>query len=139
MKDKISFTFEDQARKKKESGKKLRFLSKKGVDTYLKNMCNDEARLALMIRLNMVDWIESNYGRCGVCPLCGDEDSTEHVFGCSYGGRESGVNVKDLENGEKMGAIVELFKVTEINRREKLLQNIQTNFDILRREEAELL
>ena len=132
VKDKITTAFEDQAHKKKEQGKKLRFLAKKGSDTYLKNLHNDDARLAMKIRLNMVDWIESNYGRCGSCPLCGDEDTTEHVFVCS---ERSGVSVKDLENGEKMDKIVELFKVTEVNRREKLVENIVVNFDVLRREE----
>ena len=134
VKGKIRAAFDNQALKKKEQGKKLRFLSIKGSDTYLKNLHNEDARLAMKIRLNMVDWIESNYGRSGVCPLCGEEDSTEHVFGCNYG-EGLGVSIMDLETGENMGKIVELFRVTETNRREKLLENIEINFDVLRREE----
>ena len=122
VKGKIRAAFDNQALKKKEQGKKLRFLSIKGSDTYLKNLHNEDARLAMKIRLNMVDWIESNYGRNGVCPLCGEEDSTEHVFGCNYGGG-SGVSIIDLETGENMDKIIELFRVTETNRREKLLEN----------------
>ena len=83
----------------------------------------------------MVDWIETNYGRSGVCPLCGEEDTTEHIFECEHGGRDSGVSVKDLEMGENMDKVVELFKVTETKRRELLIENIQINFDVLRREE----
>ena len=135
VKKKIKTAFEEQALKKKDYGKKLRFLSKKGSDTYLKHLHNDDARLALKIRLNMVDWIETNYGRNGVCPLCGEEDTTEHVFECEHGGRDSGVSVKDMEMGENMDKVVELFKVTETKRRELLLENIPINFDVLRREE----
>ena len=64
------------------------------------------------------------------------EDATEHVFACEYGGRGSGVSVKDLEDGVRMDEIIELFNKTETDRREKLLENIGINFDVLRREEA---
>ena len=139
VKEKIRTAFEDQATQKKKQGKKLRFLFKKGSDTYLKHLHNDDARLAVTIRLNMVDWIENNYGRRGVCTLCGEEDSTEHVFWCNYGGTGSGASIKDLELGENMVKIVELFKVTESNRREKILDNLRINFDALRREEAAMV
>ena len=89
-------------------GKKLRFLSIKASDTYLKNLPNEDASLVMKTRLNMVDWFESNYGRNGACPLCGEEDLTEHVFGCSYGGG-SGVSIIALETGENMDKIVKLF------------------------------
>ena len=56
------------------------------------------------------------------------------VFACEYGVRGSGVN--DLEDGLKMDKIIELFKKTETKRREKLLENLEINFDVLRREEA---
>ena len=44
--------------------------------------------------------------------------------------------MKDLENGLKMDKIIELFKKTETERREKPLENLEINFDVLRREEA---
>ena len=47
------------------------------------------------------------------------------------GGRPS---VKNLEDGEKMKEIVDLFMLTERRRRENYLDNIQVNFDCLRRE-----
>ena len=121
---------------KKQHGVKLRFLGNRGSDTYLKEVCNENARMAMKIRLNMVDWIQKNFGVEGVCPLCGEEDSTEHVFACD-GGLGLGVSVKDLEDGTKMDKIIELFKETETKRREKLLENLEINFDVLRREEAE--
>ena len=139
VKAKIRTAFENQATQKKKQGKKLRFLIKKGSDTYLKDLHNDDARLAMTIRLNMVDWIESNYGRRGVCTMCGEEDSTEHVFWCIHGGIGSGATIKDLELGENMAKIVELFKLTESNRREKILENLRIDFDALRREEAAMV
>ena len=66
----------------------------------------------------------------GVCPLCGEKDSTEHVFSCENRGRGYGVCVKDLDDGQKMDKIVNLFKNTETFRREKILENIETNFDV---------
>ena len=68
--------------------------------------------------------------------MCGEEDSTKHVFACECGGSESGVSVKDLEEGQKMDKIVKLFKDTENNRREKIIENLEINFDVFRREEA---
>ena len=47
---------------------------------------------------------------------------------------EGRVSVKNLEEGERMVDIVELFKCTEQKRREWLIDNIKTNFDALRRE-----
>ena len=115
--------------------KKLRFLGTKGDETYLRELHNDNARLAIKIRLNMVEWIQPNYGEKGECPLCGEEDSTEHIFSCDYVSRGSGVSVKDLENGQNMDQILQLFNKTEECRREKLLEKIDVNFDVLRREE----
>ena len=122
LKKKVRKAFEAELETKKQQERKLRFLGKKGSETYLKEIHNDDARQAVKIRLNMVEWIERNYGRVGDCPLCGEEDSTEHVFACESGGNESGVNVKDLENGLKMDKIVKLFKNTEIVRKEKILE-----------------
>ena len=137
VKEKIRVAFEAEMTVKKQHGVKLRFLGNRGSDTYLKEVHNENARMAMKIRLNMVDWIQKNFGVEGVCPLCGEEDATEHVFACEYGGRGSGVSVKDLEDGIKMDKIIELFKKTETDRREKLLENLEINFDVLRREEAE--
>ena len=136
VKEKIRVAFEAEMAVKKQHGVKLRFLGNRGSDTYLKEVCNENARMAMKIRLNMVDWIQKNFGVEGVCPLCGEEDSTEHVFACD-GGLGLGVSVKDLEDGTKMDKIIELFKETETKRREKLLENLEINFDVLRREEAE--
>ena len=138
VKRKVREVFDAELENKKREGRKLRFLGTKGSETYLNEIHNDNARLAVKIRLNMVDWIETNYGVAGVCPLCGEEDSTEHVFWCEHGGSESGVTVKDLEDGQKMDKIVDLFKKTETCRKNKLLENVMINFDVLRREEAVL-
>ena len=90
--------------------------------------------MAMMIRTNMIGWIDDNYGGNGRCPLCGEMDSTEHVFACAEIENEEMVSVKNLEEGERMVEIVELFKCTEQKRREWLIDNIETNFDALRRE-----
>ena len=137
VKEKIRESFEKEIGIKKQNGKKLRFLGTKGDETYLTELNNDEARQALKIRLNMVEWVQRNYGGRGECPMCGEEDTTEHVFSCEYGNRRADVCVKDLENGQKMDKIVQLFKETEDCRRKKLLENIDVNFDVLRREEVE--
>ena len=134
VKKRIREAFEREVLEKKKVSKKMRFLMKQGSETYLKEVYNDEARMALKIRLNMVDWIPQNFGKHGDCPLCGEEDSTEHVFICNAtmdGGRPS---IKNLEDGEKMKEIVDLFMLTERRRREHYLDNIQVNFDCLRRE-----
>lgn len=136
VKKKVRKAFEAELETKKQQERKLRFLRKKGSETYLKEIHNDDARQAVKIRLNMIEWIERNYGRVGDCPLCGEEDSTEHVFASEAGGNESGVSVKDLENELKMDKIVELFKNTEIVRKEKILENLEINIEMLTREEA---
>ena len=70
---------------KKQQERKLRQLEKKGSDTYIKESHNNDARLAMKIGLNMVEWIERNCGGVGVCPLCGEKDSMELVFACECG------------------------------------------------------
>ena len=111
----------------------MRFLVNKGVNSYLKEVFNNDARLALMIRLNMVEWIGGNYGISRPCNLCGKEDTTEHVFACSGGGQhdagEEGrsVTVKDLEEGQSMERIITLFKRTKERRKEELLEDIAIN------------
>ena len=106
----------------------MRFLEKKGIETYLTAITNDDARFALNVRLNMASWIEENFGKERCCPLCNSgEDTTEHVFNCEATENRMGVTVKDLENGEKMADIVKLFKTSEEKRRMWLLDGIQLN------------
>ena len=61
-------------------------------------------------------------------------DTTEHVFHCGGVRNEEKVTVKDLEKGERMKDIVKLFKRSEEKRREKLVNDITTNFEIFQRE-----
>ena len=114
----------------------MRFLGKKGCDTYLKSIYNEHARKAMIIRLNMVSWVEENMGRVSFCPLCEEEkDTTEHVFSCSkMVDVNKTVTVKDLENGEKMMQVVELFDENEERRRTLLKDEIMMNFEIGRME-----
>ena len=85
------------------------------------------------IILLLFEWIGGNYGVTRPCNLCGEEDTTEHVFACSDGrqfhaGEEGGaVTVKDLGNGESMGRIIELFRRTEEKRKEELMEDIVIN------------
>ena len=82
----------------------------------------------------MISWVEDNVGDKGTCPLCNEEDSTEHVFCCEAVENKQNVTVRDLERGEMMKEIVELFEETEERRREHWLENIAVEFDVLRRE-----
>ena len=135
VKSKIRVAVERELEEKKKEYKKLRFLKKKGYDTYLKEIHNEKARNGIKIRLNMVEWIADNMGSRSRCPLCGeDSDTTEHVFRCIVVENDLLLTVKDLEDGVKMGEIVELFKRNEEARREKMKEDIFLNFDILRRE-----
>ena len=112
---------------------KLRFLDTQGANSYLKDVFNDDARLALKIRLNIVEWIGGNYGLSRPCNLCGLEDTTEHVFACQDGsciedGHEDEiVMVKDLESGKSMRSIVKLFQRTEEKRKTELMEDIIIN------------
>ena len=136
VKDKIWAAVEKEMEIKKKESTKMRFLGKKGCDTYLKTVFNEQARKAMIIRLNMVSWVEGNIGRVSLCPLCEEEkDTTEHVFCC--GAMEDvnrSVTVKDMENGEKMMEVVELFDKNEERRRSMLEDEIMINFGIGRME-----
>ena len=112
----------------------MRFLKKSGSDTYLKNLFNEDARTALNIRLNMIDWISDNYGRQENCPLCGLEDNTEHVLNCSSVNSGGEITITNLESGDRMKEIVEHFNDTEMRRRDVLIDNMFINFDVLRRD-----
>ena len=70
-------------------------------------------------------------------PLCENEhDTTEHVFACEGSPNLKNVTIKDLEEGLRMKEIVDLFQRNEAKRREQLVGNINTNFDVYRREGA---
>ena len=135
VKKKIAEAVERDLEAKKGEFKKLRLLKTKGNNTYLLNTFNDEARTAMKIRLNMVEWIDGNIGMDSCCPLCGNGgDTTEHVFACAAVDNPGNVTVLDLENGVKMKEIVELFNRSEAARRNRLRDELELNFDILRRE-----
>ena len=121
-------------KEKREGSRKMRFLEKKGSETYLLNTWNEDARMALKIRLNMIEWIGDNVGEEVSCPLCGEHDTTEHFFVCGGSVNETGVTVKDLEEGQRMKEIVELFAKNEQKRRQQLEGEIMVRFDVLRRE-----
>ena len=123
-----------EMKEKIKESKKMRFLVRRGCDTYLKELFNENARLAIKIRLNMVEWIAGNMGEESLCPLCEKEcDTTEHVFACEKLENKV-VTVKDLENGEKMMEVVNLFKRNEERRRTLLSDELRIKFDILRLE-----
>ena len=56
------------------------------------------------------------------------------MFCCEAVENKQNVTVRDLERGEMMKEIVELFEETEERRREHWLENIAVEFDVLRRE-----
>ena len=118
---------------KRQQSKKMRFLGKKGSDTYLNEVFNDDARLALKIRLNMVEWVAGNFGEQEKCPVCEVElDTTEHVLRCSA--EETPVTIKDLEEGKSMAEIVRVFRKTEEKREELLVNKIRIKMELLHRE-----
>ena len=98
--------------------KKLRFLKAgRAVETYWKELYNDDARLAMKIRLNMIETIGSNFGMRTECLLCGSLDSTEHVLSCEKMERRSSrAGIEELGKGERMGEIVKQFQEMERER-----------------------
>ena len=134
MKEKIQVAYKKMCEEKGKESKKMRFLQRRGVDTYINEVYNDDVRIAMKVRLNMVEWIDENYGQSSGCIMCGEADTTEHVFHCGGVRNEEKVTVKDLEKGERMKDIVKLFKRSEEKRREKLVNDITTNFEIFQRE-----
>ena len=136
VKTKIKKAFEHECNEKIGNMTKLRFLKKtSATDTYLKELSNDDARDAIKIRLNMVDMVTQNFGTGNNCILCGDEnDNTEHVFLCPLLG-DHGLTINDLINGTKMMRVVQLFRKMEQLRRDVLIDNIITNYNVFHREE----
>ena len=73
---------EKEAMTKIKTMKKLRFLSKFGRKQYIDKM-GREAVEVMKIKLNMVSYIDGNYGRVETCKLCNEGiSSTEHIFEC---------------------------------------------------------
>ena len=134
VKEKVNMVIKKRMKEKRDVSRKMRFLEKRGSDTYLLDTWNEDARMAMKIRLNMVEWIGDNVGAEVSCQLCGEHDTTEHVFVCRGSVNNTGVTVKDLEEGRRMKEIVELFKRNEQARREHLEGEIRVKFDVLRRE-----
>jgi hypothetical protein len=134
VKSQIYKAAEKKMEETKKNSKKMRFLQKKGNESYLKEVFNDDARTAMKIRLNMVEWIDGNFGGKDGCPLCEEkEDTTEHVFECRLSPKHT-VTVKDLEEGRSMMEVVELFRGNEEARKELFRNNVQMNMEILNKE-----
>ena len=129
VKEKIELAVKKEMEEKKKYSKKMRFLGRSGSDTYLNEVYNEDARLAMKIRLNMVDWIGGNFGKDEGCPVCGGEDTTEHVFSC--GKMAESVTVKNLEEGKAMADIVHHFRETEKTWKEIFMTRIQINMNNL--------
>ena len=134
VKMKIVEAMEKEIKEKQKSSRKMRFLKSAAANTYLKEIYNEDARMAMKIRLNMIEWIDGNMGKESACPLCKQEaDTTEHVFVCEAMDNQS-VTVGDLVEGEKMMEVVELFRRNEEQRRVIMKDHVELNFDILRQE-----
>ena len=133
VKGKVQQAVDEKIEEKKCESKKMRFLGEKGSDSYLQEVFNEDARWAMKIRLNMVEWIDGNFGGNGLCPLCREEeDTTEHAFVCNRL-EEHNFTLKDLEEGKSMLGIVELFQKNELKRRELLKNDIHINMECLSR------
>ena len=114
---------------------KLRFLENRAAETYLTYLTNEKARMAIIIRLNMFESITHNYGTRKSCILCEDKnDTTEHAFECTRRCNKE-VTVRDLQEGDKMEEIVDMFLDLEKQKRAHLIDEIVTNFNVLQREE----
>ena len=139
VKSKIQEAFKNKCRAKLGNMTKLRFLSKvSATDSYLQYLSNNDAREAIKIRLNMVDAITSNFGIRKNCSLCGNEnDNTEHVFECAAMGCH-GLSIEDLMQGTNMREVVELFRKMESLRKDVLINEIITNFNVFHQEEMQL-
>ena len=134
VKKKIQEAFQKEFEEKKKCMKKLRFLNSKAVQTYLQQLTNQEARMAIIIRLNMLECMTHNFGVRKSCSLCGNvNDTTEHAFECPSRSNKE-LTLSDLEQGIKMGEIVKMFSDIERQKRTKLIDDIFTNFDVIQRE-----
>ena len=134
VKKKIQEAFKKEFDEKKKGMKKLRFLNSQATNTYLHQLTNQKARMAIIIRLNMLECITHNFGVRKSCSLCGNvDDTTEHVFECPSRNNKD-LALTDLHNGVRMGDIVEMLSDIEAQKRTKLIDDIFTNFDVMQRE-----
>ena len=129
VKEKIRKEIDKQLNENRST--KLRFCKRRGIDSYLQDVHNETAKEAMKIRLNMVEWIPDNYGRKEGCPLCHEEDSTEHIFECTKIGNNE-VSINNLEEGSEMKKIVELFKRTEKERRQTIQEEILVKMALIK-------
>jgi hypothetical protein len=137
VKKKIRATFQQQFKAKRKGMAKLRFLDTQATETYLKELSNEEARMALIIRLNMFETFTHNFGNRKNCSLCGHEnDTTEHAFECRERNNME-VTIEDLKQGKKMDEIVKMCEDLENQRKDLLIDSIITNFNVILREEWE--
>ena len=138
VKNKIQEAFKHEFQTKKGNMNKLRFLNNKATDTYLQHLQNYDARMAIIIRLNLLETISHNFGVRKNCLLCGAwNDTTEHVFDCT-GMEENDLTVDNLRQGTRMEEVIKLFREMERLRRDVLIESIITNFNVLHREEMEM-
>ena len=136
VKKAINDSFEQEFLIKKGQMTKLRFLKKKGIATFLDSIYNDDARMAMKIRLNVLDSISRNFGRNRNCELCGDNDnSTEHVFLCN-GLDHHDLDISDLYEGNRMDEVIALFRDMEKKKKKVLIDSITVNSNIIFREEG---
>ena len=109
--------------------KKLRHLQgRRAVDSYLTDVHNDDARTAIKIRLNMTDYIKTNYGMRTECILCGEDDSTEHIFSCAEIENTS-LTIENLKEGTEMNEIIKLFRTTEEKRKKKMGDHVEEEIE----------
>lgn len=125
VKEKVRKAFEKMCKNKINTMKKLQFLGKcRGRYTYVKETFNNTTRMAMFIRLNMMEMVTTNYGRNEQCVICNvSRDTTEHVFEC----KNTDVSIEDLKNATNMDKVVELFRKVEEEKREILINNIIMN------------
>ena len=79
VKDAVGIAFENQINQEK-TRRKLRFIGRAGVDSYITANPNVDIRKALMIRLNMTEFIGDNYGGKTLCALCVRVWTTLNMF-----------------------------------------------------------
>ena len=139
VKNKIKKSFDQECKIKLGNMTKLRFLNSPATENYMNYLYNDEARDALKIRLNMVEAVTNNFHAYSSCLLCGHkDDTTEHVFECGALG-DHGLSVENLQQGTEMRGVVQLFNKMEMQKRDMLIDNIMTNFNVIQREEWGLM
>lgn len=109
-------------RRKINNMKKLRFLGTTCArETYIKDTKNDDTRMALMIRLNMVDVIGTNFGVKSLCEVCKEVETTEHIITC-HG--DENMHMDQLIEGTRMKKVVDVLRILEKRRRDTMIEDI---------------